>query len=84
MITRPLIERIFSAASIERWNDHPRPIQFSEMAKQAHKFIIAYVIAKYEEKENNTKIDWIMLIEGGIFEFLHRVVVTDIKPPVFS
>ena len=83
MLTRPLIERIFSAASIERWNDHPRPIQFSKMAKQAHKFIIAYVIAKYEEKENNTKIDWIMLIEGGIFEFLHRVVVTDIKPPVF-
>jgi putative hydrolase of HD superfamily len=23
------------------------------------------------------------LIEGGIFEFLHRVVVTDIRPPVF-
>lgn len=83
MITRSLIERIFSAASIERWNDHPRPIQFSEMAKQAHKFIIAYVIAKYEEQEHNTSIDWIMLIEGGIFEFLHRVVVTDIKPPVF-
>lgn len=83
MITRSLIERIFSAANIERWNDHPRPIQFTELAKQAHKFIIAYVIAKYEEEFNESTIDWIYLIEGGIFEFLHRVVVTDIKPPVF-
>jgi len=82
MITKSLIELIFSAASIERWNDHPRPIHFSEMAKQAHKFIIAYVIAKREE-ERGTEIDWIKLIEGGISEFLHRVVVTDIKPPVF-
>jgi len=23
------------------------------------------------------------LIEGGIFEFLHRIVRTDIKPPIF-
>lgn len=83
MISRSLIELIFSAASIERWNDHPRPIHFSEMAKQAHKFIIAYVIARHEEMENNVSIDWVRLIEGGIFEFLHRVVVTDIKPPVF-
>lgn len=83
MITRSLIERIFSAANIERWNDHPRPVQFTEMAKQAHKFVIAYTIAKYEEEYSDTNIDWIALIEGGIFEFLHRVVVTDIKPPVF-
>ena len=83
LITRSLIERIFSASNIERWNDHPRPAQFTEMAKQAHKFIIAYVIAKYEEEYSGSRIDWIHLIEGGIFEFLHRVVVTDIKPPVF-
>lgn len=29
------------------------------------------------------KIDWEKLIEGGIFELLQRVVLTDIKPPVF-
>ena len=23
------------------------------------------------------------LIEGGIFEFFHRLVLTDVKPPVF-
>ncbi|WP_024821594.1 MULTISPECIES: HD domain-containing protein [Aminobacterium] len=82
MINRSLIERIFSAASIERWNDHPRPIQFTELAKQAHKMIIAYVIARHEEDQGTT-IQWHALIEGGIFEFLHRVILTDIKPPVF-
>jgi len=66
MINRSLIERIFSAASIERWNDHPRPIQFTELAKQAHKMIIAYVIARHEEDQGTT-IQWHALIEGGIF-----------------
>jgi putative hydrolase of HD superfamily len=82
MITRPLLERVFSAASIERWNDHPHPAVFTELSKQAHKMVIAWVLGKHEEDEGRT-IDWLALIEGGIFEFLHRVVVTDIRPPVF-
>lgn len=82
MISRSLIELIFSSSSIERWNDHPRPVQFTEMAKQAHKFIIAYVIGR-DEEDRGIYVDWQSLIEGSIFEFLHRVVVTDIKPPIF-
>ncbi len=82
MISRSLIELIFSSSSIERWNDHPRPVQFTEMAKQAHKFIIAYVIGRHEE-DQGIQVNWQNLIEGSIFEFLHRVVVTDIKPPIF-
>jgi putative hydrolase of HD superfamily len=82
MICPSLIERIFSASNIERWNDHPRPIQFTEMAKQAHKMIIAYVIARTEE-DRGRAVGWERLIEGSIFELLHRVVLTDIKPPVF-
>ncbi len=84
MISRSLVERLFSAASIERWNDHPRPIQFTELGKQAHKMIIAYLIAMEEKNRNpQCSISWIALIEGGIFEFLHRVLLTDIKPPIF-
>jgi putative hydrolase of HD superfamily len=49
-----------------------------ELDKQAHKFIIAYFIAKHENGINYTH-----LIEAGIFEFLRRVVVTDIRPDVF-
>ncbi|MDR1977970.1 MAG: HD domain-containing protein [Synergistaceae bacterium] len=82
MITHPLLECIFSAASIERWNDHPHPAVFTELGKQGHKMVIAWVLGKHEEGEGRA-VQWLDLIEGGIFEFLHRVVVTDIRPPVF-
>jgi putative hydrolase of HD superfamily len=44
--------------------------------------IIAWVLGKRQEDQGRA-VDWLALIEGGIFEFLHRVVVTDIRPPVF-
>jgi putative hydrolase of HD superfamily len=53
-------------------------VELVELDKQAHKFIIAYFIAKLEKDVNFTH-----LIEAGIFEFLRRVVVTDIRPDVF-
>ena len=83
MITKELIEILYSAADIQRWNDHVRPQGFSELDKQAHKMIIAFVIAKFQEDEAKQEIDWIGLIEGGIFEFFHRVLLTDLKPAVF-
>ena len=82
MITRPLLECVFSAANIERWNDHPHPEAFTELGKQAHKMVIAWVLAKREE-DGGRFVNWNALIEGGLFEFLHRVVVTDIRPPLF-
>ena len=78
MINPRIIDYIFSSASIQRWNDYPRMVELVELDKQAHKFIIAYFIAKLE-----TDINYTHLIEAGIFEFLRRVVVTDIKPDVF-
>jgi 5'-deoxynucleotidase YfbR-like HD superfamily hydrolase len=78
-----LIERFYESASMNRWNDHIRPVELTELDKQAHKMVIAYVIAKFEEKDRNAEINWQNLIEGGIFEFLHRTILTDIKPPVF-
>lgn len=78
MINPKIIEYIFSSASIQRWNDYPRMVELVELDKQAHKFVIAYFIAKMEKDVNMTH-----LIEAGIFEFLRRVVVTDIRPDVF-
>ena len=78
MISPELIEHIFKAASISRWNDYPKMTNLVELDKQAHKFIIAYFIAKLERD-----IDMNYMIEAGIFEFLSRVVVTDIRPDVF-
>ncbi len=83
MVRKGLIERLYEAASILRWNDHVRPVELTELDKQAHKMVIAYVLAKFEETDKDATIDWLKLIEGGIFEFLHRVILTDIKPPVF-
>lgn len=83
MIGKGIIERFYEAASIQRWNDHVRPVELTELDKQAHKMLIAFVLAKCEINERNTNINWIGLIEGGLFEFLHRLILTDIKPPVF-
>ena len=78
-----LIERFYEAASIQRWNDHVRPFELTELDKQAHKMIISYVLAKFEQTERGKQIDWNLLIEGGMFEFLQRVMLTDLKPPVY-
>lgn len=45
--------------------------------------IMAWVIYRYESEIRERPQNWEFLMEGGIFEFLHRVVLTDIKPPVF-
>jgi putative hydrolase of HD superfamily len=68
---------------MQRWNDKIRPVELREIDKQAHKMIIAYVLAKIEEKESNRQINWIEIIEGCIFEYFQRLVLTDLKPEVF-
>ncbi len=83
MIRKSILERIYQGAHIQRWNDHIRPQGFTELDKQAQKMVIAWLIASYEEEKEAAAIDWPKLIEGGIFEYLHRVILTDIKPPVF-
>ncbi len=83
MLRKELLELLFEAASIQRWNDHIRPEHFSELDKQAHKMVYAFVLAKIEEADHDTDLDWQRLIEGGLFEFLHRIILTDIKPPVY-
>ncbi len=82
MLNPKLIELIFSASSIQRWNDYPRMVELVELDKQAHKMIIAYILAKIEYSLGKA-IDFTALIELGIFEFLRRVIVTDIRPDVF-
>ena len=81
MIKKELISLIYETASIQRWNDHIRPSAgFTELDKQAHKMFYAYVFTKCEGEE---KVDMQKLIEGGIAEFFHRCILTDIKPPIY-
>ena len=81
MIRKALLLKIFSATHMQRWNDKVRPVELVELDKQAHKMIIAYCLGKFEEDVQG--FDWIEIIEGGLFEFLQRIIVTDIKPPFF-
>ncbi len=81
MIKQSLISLMYETASIQRWNDHIRPSTgFSELDKQAHKMFYAYVLTKCE---GDDKVDMQKLIEGGIAEFFHRCILTDIKPPIY-
>lgn len=78
MFNSNLIKIIYDSASIRRWNDYPRMMELTELDKQSHKFIIAYFLASFNKNANLLKI-----IEYSLFDFLKRVVVTDIRPDVF-
>ncbi len=82
MIKKSFLLKIFNAACMQRWNDKLRPIELTEMDKQAHKMMIAYILGKMEE-DKGEKVNWIRIIEGGIYEYMLRAALTDIKPPVF-
>ncbi len=82
-----LLLKIYEAASMQRWNDQIKTVEFTELDKQAHKMIVAYILGKCEEDlgagdTEKVQIDWITVIETGIFDFLKRIVLTDLKPPL--
>ena len=72
----------FNSANMNRWNDHMRPVDLTELDKQAHKAAIAWVLAKFEESAGRT-IVWRRVIEHTMFSFIQRAVLTDLKPQVF-
>ncbi|MFX0200432.1 MAG: HD domain-containing protein [Candidatus Hodarchaeota archaeon] len=82
MVRKSLILKLFDAFSIQRWNDKIRPVELTEMDKNAHKMVIAYCLGKYEEQAGND-VNWLNIIKGGIYELLRRVVISDIKSPVY-
>lgn len=82
-LSSTLLRKIFVSASIRRWNDQACPVEFVELDKQAHKMVIAYFLARFEECRKGVQIDWEKLICFFCFEFFERMVLTDIKPPVF-
>ena len=82
-----LLLKIYEAASMQRWNDQIKTIELTELDKQSHKMIVAYILGKCEEDlgardTEKVQIDWITVIETGIFDFLKRIVLTDLKPPL--
>ncbi len=80
MIRKALLFKIYDTANMQRWNDKIRPVELRELDKQAHKMVIAYLLGKFEESD--PVFDWLRVVEGGIFEFLQRAVLTDLKPQI--
>lgn len=86
IIRKSLLQLIFSGAYLLRWNDKLRPVELLEIDKQAHKMLLACVLwhenaAPLPEARRLTLARDI--IEGGLFDYFYRLIITDIKPPVF-
>ena len=85
-IRKSLLELLFSGAFMKRWNDKLRPMELVEVDKQAHKMIVAWLLFVLNSRDMDTESRRELgeaVVEGGLFEYLYRLVITDIKPPVF-
>mgnify|MGYP002625698777 FL=1 len=80
-LDKKLILKIFEGFSIQRWNDLVRPFDLVEMDKAAEKMACAYIIGKYEEREDH-EIDWETMIYASLFDLLKKITLCDIKSPV--
>ncbi len=84
-IRKSLLQFVFSGSYMKRWNDKLRPTELIEIDKQAHKMIVAWLLCRLAG-ENMAPEDRLTLeeevVEGGVFDYLFRLVITDIKPPV--
>ena len=87
VIHKSLLQFIFSGSYMKRWNDKLRPADLYEVDKQGHKMIVAWLLCKVNaprlcSQEERLRLEH-NVIKGGIFDYFFRLVVTDIKPPVF-
>jgi len=85
-IRKSLLQLIFSGSSMKRWNDKLRPAELMEVDKQAHKMMVAWMLFWRNSRglSDEERIGLCgRIIEGGIFDYLYRLVITDIKPPIF-
>ena len=85
-IRKSLLQFIFSGADMRRWNDKLRHTELFELDKQAHKMIVAFLLWQQNTKDlpaDEQRRIGLEVIEGGIFDYFYRLIITDIKPPVF-
>lgn len=85
-VRKNMLQFVFSGAYLLRWNDKLRPMELQEIDKQAHKLLVAYILFNENSREMHPsqKIDLAQqIIEGALFDYLYRLIITDIKPPVF-
>lgn len=85
-IRKSLLQLIFSGSVMRRWNDKLRPVELYEVDKQAHKMITAFFLYVLHCRGLNMEERLALgqqVIEGGLHDYFYRLIITDIKPPVF-
>ncbi len=85
-IRKSLLQFVFSGAYMKRWNDKLRPTELSEVDKQGHKMLVAWLLYTVAARDMPLAERLALgekIIEGGLFEYFYRLVITDIKPPIF-
>lgn len=85
-VRKSLLQFLFAGSYMKRWNDKHRSMELVEVDKQAHKMVVAWML--YELNTRHLPLAQKLalgqeIVEGGLFEYLYRLVITDIKPPVF-
>ena len=84
-IRKSLLQFVFSGSYMKRWNDKLRIMELIETDKQAHKMIVAWMLCRLsgdgKTREERLRLEE-KVAEGGIFDYLFRLVITDIKPPI--
>jgi putative hydrolase of HD superfamily len=86
IIRKSLLELVFSGSFMKRWNDKLRPMELVEVDKQAHKMIAAWLLFLLNSRDLPQEERLRLgdeIVEGGLFDYFYRLVITDIKPPVF-
>lgn len=71
---------------MKRWNDKLRPTELMEVDKQGHKMMVAWVLFCLNSRDLAPAERVALggrIVEGAIFDYLYRLVITDIKPPIF-
>ena len=85
-LRKSLLQFVFSGSSMRRWNDKLRPVELYEVDKQAHKMITAFFLYRLQCRNLEPEACLALgqeVVEGGLFDYFYRLVITDIKPPVF-
>jgi len=85
-IRKGLLQLVFSGSFMKRWNDKMRPMELVEVDKQAHKMIAAWLLFELNSQDLSPEDKAALgedIVRGGIFDYLYRLVITDIKPPIF-
>lgn len=85
-IRKSLLQLCFSGSCMLRWNDKLRPTELWEIDKQGHKMILAFVLCHERgltlPLEERLQLEQ-QVVEGGLFDYFYRLIITDLKPPVF-